>query len=98
MKASQRKRRIVRREPPIAITRLAVKPGEILIVKVDERTSAEQRHEMMRWLGRSAPGINISITDKITALAVVQPLTPEEVREIDGPLSPPPGPLAHHPV
>lgn len=110
MKASQRKRRIAARPPILDITRLALSPGDVLVVRVKDGTTAQEREQMSRFLARAA-GVSSMITDDVIDMAVLQApaksepivlsgatLTPEQIRRLEEMLPAPSGPVAHHHV
>ena len=105
MKASQRKRRIARHVPP-AISRLVVKPGDVLVAQFPDGWNADSIHYLRKSLFK-LPDISVMLVPASVKLSLIQPppapivlsvgvLSPEEMRRLEGML--PPDPVAHHPV
>ena len=108
MKASQRKRRIVRHVPP-AVSRLVVKPGDVLVAQFPDAWN-NQSIDYLRKSLFGLPGISVMLVPASVKLSVIQPppapivlpgrvLSKDELRRLEELLPPStPGPVAHHPV
>ena len=86
MKAAQRKRRIPGRLAPLAVKRLAVRPGEILIVKMPPEATEADLAGMSEFLRAVMPSVGFCVTKQEIALAVIAgPPAPLEIRGVELP-------------
>jgi hypothetical protein len=77
MKASQRKRRIA--TPGISIARLAVRPGEALIVRMAGNTANADLDMAAKYFHAAFPGVPVMLTTEPVSVAAIAAPVPERI-------------------